>query len=353
MVPVFILSNRNYTGKTFFALGLALKLMSMGYKVGYMKPLGQTPFKIGRELFDEDSIFIKEQLSLPEELQKISPFVLSFEAQSLIYNGSLKGVKEKIMSAFDSFKDKDFLIIGGAGDFFDGATLEIDAIGLIRQMKARALFVEAWRGDISADSLFGARQLLGSSFAGGVLNKVPANAYGHVLENVKPFLESNGVNVLGVFKKDSILESFTVRQLNEILNGTVLCCEDRLDEAVENFSVGAMDVDSALNYFRKIHNKAVITGAHRSDIQLAAMETSTRCIILTGGLHTNEIVLGKAQSKGIPIISVADDTFTTIDKIEGVMGKTKIREKEKIKRTKELIEEQFDMQKFLSCVKNV
>lgn len=351
MIPVFITSNRNYTGKTFFALGLALKLIDAGYKVGYIKPFGKTPVKKGKGLFDEDAVFIKEFLSLPDELNAISPFVLSYETQNQLFEGSLKGVKEKIMNAFSSQKDKDFMIIGGAGDFFEGATLDVDALSLISEMKANVLMVEAWKGDISIDTLFGASRLLGNSFAGGIINKIAPNAFSHVRETVRPFLERKGVNVLGIFQKDSVLESFTVRRLNAVLNGKVLCCEDKLDESVENFTVGAMDVDSALTYFRRIPNKAVITGAHRSDIQLAAMETSTKCIILTGGLHTNDVVRGKAEAKGIPIISVADDTFTTIDKIEGVMGKTRIREKGKIERAKELVEKGFDMERFLKAVK--
>lgn len=179
---------------------------------------------------------------------------------------------------------------------------------------------------------------------------MPQNAVAHAREKIKPFLEKSGIAIFGVFPKDSLLESIAIRQLVEILNGRVLCCEDRLDDLVENFSIGAMDVDSALSYFSRIPNKAVITGAHRSDIQLAAMETSTKCIILTGGLYTNDVVIGKAQSKGIPIISVAEDTFTAIDRIEAAMGKARIREKRKIERTKELINAEFDMERFLKAV---
>ena len=36
--------------------------------------------------------------------------------------------------------------------------------------------------------------------------------------------------------------------------------------------VGAMSVESALSYFRRKPNKAVITGGDRADIQLAALE---------------------------------------------------------------------------------
>jgi BioD-like phosphotransacetylase family protein len=168
---------------------------------------------------------------------------------------------------------------------------------------------------------------------------------------VKPFLMKKGAPVYGVFPKDRFLESVTVRQLNEILNGTVLCCEDRLDEHVEHFLIGAMDVDSALNYFRRTPNKAVITGAHRSDIQLAAMETSTKCIIITGGFQTNEVVLGKARATKTPIISVSDDTFSAIDKIEFRMGKTSIRERKKVERAKQLLDAEFDMFGFLNRLK--
>lgn len=48
---------------------------------------------------------------------------------------------------------------------------------------------------------------------------------------------------------------------------------------VEHLMIGAMDVDSALTYFRRKPNKAVITGGDRPDIQLAALETSTKCTI--------------------------------------------------------------------------
>jgi BioD-like phosphotransacetylase family protein len=243
------------------------------------------------------------------------------------------------------------VIIGGAGDLFEGALFGLNTLPLLESMNAHLLLVEPWRGETSADSLFGLSVLLGDRFGGGVINKVPASAADYVKETVRPFLEKKGVPIFGVFPKDRALEAVTVRQLNDILNGKVLCCEDRLDESVENFSVGAMDVDSALAYFRRMQNKAVITGAHRSDIQLAAMETSTRCIILTGGLGANDVVVGKAQAKGIPIISVEDDTFTAIDKIEVRMGKTSIREKRKVERVKELMDVEFDMERFLKSVK--
>lgn len=346
MIPIFIASNRSFTGKTFLALGLAQKLIELGYRVGYIKPLGKTPVKKGREVFDADAMIVQEALGLSDPLSVISPFVLSYETQNLMFEGRLRDVKRRVMDAFAAHKDKDYLLIGGAGDIFEGAVLNIDALTLIREMEASVIMVEAWRGDKSIDALVGPCKLLGERFIGGIVNKTPSNAFSYVRTTIKPFLEREGVPLLAVVKRDSVLESFTVKELSELLNGKVLCCEDRLNEPVENFSIGAMDVESALKHFRKIPNKAVITGANRSDIQLVAMETSTKCIILTGGLYPNDVVLGKAISNGVPMISVGLDTFTTVDRIEAIMGRTRIQEKSKIQRAKEIIEQEFNMERF-------
>lgn len=351
MIPIYVAANTGFSGKTFVSVGLALLLRKMGYSVGYLKPIGKAPVKRGKNLYDADAVFLKDVLELPEPLDVISPFVMTFEGQNLLLKGKMPDVRKKIMTAFKALKKRDFVIIGGSGSLFEGALLHINVLELMEDLDARVLLVEPWRGEFSSDSLYGVNALLGKRLAGSVINKVPQNTVGYVRETLAPALEKKGVRIFGVFPKDKFLEAVSVRQLNDLVAGKVLCCEDRLEEFVENFSIGAMDVDNALNYFRRTPNKAVITGAHRSDIQLAAMETSTKCIILTGGLYTNDVVLGKAQMKGIPIISVADDTFTTVDRIEAVMGKTRIADRVKIERAGDLIRTGFDLKRFLKNVK--
>ena len=351
MIPILVVSNTPYAGRTFVSLGLAIKLKEMDYDVGYMKPLGTVPVKSGPAIHDADAIFAREILGLTDPIETISPFVLDFERQAMLLSGGLKDVQKRVLTAFRTLKKKDFVIIGGAGDLLEGALTGLDALSLAEAMKACVLFVEPWRGDASLDALFGAAHLFGERFAGAVLNKVPDAAMPRVKQDIRPFLAKKGVQLFGACPKDRFLESVTVRQLSEILNGKVLSGESRLDESVENFLIGAMDVDSALTYFRRTPNKAVITGAHRSDIQLAAMETSTKCIIITGGLQTNEVVLGKARATNTPILSVPDDTFSTIDKIELRVGKTSIREKNKVEQARKILDAEFDMFGFLKSVK--
>jgi BioD-like phosphotransacetylase family protein len=106
--------------------------------------------------------------------------------------------------------------------------------------------------------------------------------------------------------------------------------------------VGAMSVESALAYFRRKPNKAVITGGDRPDIQLAALETSTKCLILTGNLQPNPIIVRRAEDVGVPMVLVRQDTLTTVEKIERFFGKTRFHQEKKVERFEEMLADRFD-----------
>ncbi|OGO05693.1 MAG: hypothetical protein A2Y60_03680 [Chloroflexi bacterium RBG_13_54_9] len=112
----------------------------------------------------------------------------------------------------------------------------------------------------------------------------------------------------------------SVGELAKHLEGEILNCPERSEELVENLMVGALSVDSGLDYFRRKTNKAVITRGDRPDIQMAALETSTKCLILTGNISPMPIVLHRATEKGIPIIVVKEDTVSTLRHIEEALG---------------------------------
>lgn len=351
MVYLYVASMSGYSGKSLVTLGLGLMLKEAGYKIGYIKPFGKIPVKQGPHLIDADAEFMTKSLDIKEPPEVFSPFVATFEEQNNLLKGKTSDKFDSIKSAINAIEEKDVVLVGGAADLFAGSAFGINGLKLINYLNAMTLLVEPWSGDGSIDTIIGAKELLADHFAGAVINKVPQSAHDYVKKSVVPYLEKRGIIIYAALHRDILLDSITVRQLNEILNGHVLCCEEGLDEFIENFSIGAMDVDSALKYFRRTPNKAVITGAHRSDIQLAALETSTRCIILTGGLYTNDVILGKAKISGVPVISVQDDTFSTVEKIESVLGKIRIREQRKVDKTREIMKKDFDFKRLMKALK--
>ena len=111
--------------------------------------------------------------------------------------------------------------------------------------------------------------------------------------------------------RSPLLRSVTVGELVRRLDARVLCCREKLDLLVETLNIGAMNVNSAMEFFRRRRNMAVVTSADRTDIQLAALEASTQCLILTGAgdpLHNSSVAL----MNWVPLLKVEQDTLGTV-----------------------------------------
>ena len=158
---------------------------------------------------------------------------------------------------------------------------------------------------------------------------------------VADYLKKRGIDILGLIPEDPVLHAVSVRELKDALGGEVICCPEKLDELVERFGIGAMNVESAIRYMRKMRNKAVIVGGDRSDIQLAALETSTRCLILTGDLYPDDLILGKAIAMGVPIMVVKGDTQSVVEKVESLLGHISLRAESKVARAVEIVEKEI------------
>jgi hypothetical protein len=151
-----------------------------------------------------------------------------------------------------------------------------------------------------------------------------------------------------MWPKSDLLRSVSVRELGHQLQAEVLCCSERLDLMVESLTIGAMNVNSALKYFRKRRNMAVVTGGDRADIQMAALETSTQCLILTGHLPPQPFILTRAEELEIPVLSVDLDTLTTVEIIDNAFGHVRLHEPVKVKCIQQLMDQHFDIDRLMS-----
>ncbi|HLA45498.1 MAG TPA: DRTGG domain-containing protein, partial [Aggregatilineales bacterium] len=111
---------------------------------------------------------------------------------------------------------------------------------------------------------------------------------------------------------------------------------------VENLTVGAMTVESALPRFRRQLNKAVVTGGDRADIQAAALETSTTVLVLTGNLHPSPAILKMAEERGVAVLLVRHNTIHAVEAIEKIFGRTRLGQAEKLNRFQAMIADHLD-----------
>jgi hypothetical protein len=158
-------------------------------------------------------------------------------------------------------------------------------------------------------------------------------------QDLQPALERIGLMVLGVMPRSPLLRSVTVEELGRRLQARVLCSRERLDLLVETLSIGAMNVNSAMEFFRRRRNMAVVTGADRTDIQLAALEASTQCLILTGVGEPLPQLIYRAEELEVPVLKVDHDTLSTVEVIEAAIGQVRLHEPVKATHAIRLVEE--------------
>lgn len=178
---------------------------------------------------------------------------------------------------------------------------------------------------------------------GVILNHIPDEEQSYVDEQARPFLESKGVRVLGAMPRVPRLSALSVGELKGRLDGKVLTKDFDPDALVETFTVGAMTADAALSRFRRTKNKAVITGGDRTDIQLAALETHTVLLILTGNLQPSPLIIQQAEMLNVPILLVKDNTMETVEIVERAYGKTRLGQPEKLETFMQLMAGNVDI----------
>jgi BioD-like phosphotransacetylase family protein len=219
----------------------------------------------------------------------------------------------------------------------------LPTVGVVSKLGCLALVIAKYREEVRMlDDVLSTQARLGDSFCGILINRVPEDASDFVKKIAIPFLENKKIKVFGVLPEVRGLSALTVGELINLLEAEVLTKYQRLEALVENLTVGAMTAEAALSRFRRSSNKAVITGGDRTDIQLAALETSTTCLILTGNLRPSPLVIKQAEEFGISVLLVRTNTMETIEQIEKFFGKTRLGQTAKLKQFQSLLDTHLD-----------
>lgn len=345
-------STEPYSGKSATVLGLFHQLQQRGLDINYGKPLGNFIEVSPGKVVEQDVHFITQHLNL--ESDRVAPTLISSDAE--ILQKRLKGedntdYQELLRSQYGLMTVRDLTLLEGAGNLEEGCLFGLSLAEVAHTLDAAVLLVTRYRSLLSTEALFSAKQRLGDRLIGTVINDVPKTDLDIVNSYMRPFLEAQHINVLGILPSSDLLRSLSVEELVSQLNAEVLCRSDRLDLMVESLAIGAMNVNAAVKYFRKRRNMAVVTGGDRVEIQQAALETSTQCLILTGQLPPPKFILNRAEELEIPILSVDLDTLTTVEIIDKAFGKVRLHEPIKVDYIRQLMGSHFEVDKLLSLLR--
>lgn len=321
--------------------------MDEDLKVGYFKPFSWSNITYGNIRTDEDVLLMRELLGAQEDLRVMSPIQLGYHYLEKLSSMDRDIVLETIEENFKKLaENKDVVIVEMLRDVFFGSSVNLSALEICKRLGLKVLMVSSIHTDAVTDEIVAEKNHIswtGVPFLGIVMDGVADADMDRIKRIYLPLLERNGVKVWGIIPIKSEMRSPTALEIKELLNAEVLTCEDKLGEIiVERYLIGAMTPDAALKYFRASPRKAVITGGDRPDICLVALETDTSMLLLTGNIHPSPVILNKAQERGVPVLLVPYDTYTTVRMLQDIAGKIKYSDKRRIKLAKQLVAENVD-----------
>jgi BioD-like phosphotransacetylase family protein len=350
MKALYITSIDPFSGKTAVCLALGRKFMREGYEVGYFKPLSTQPWEPvpGRTL-DEDADFVQRTLGLKESASDLIGVLLTPSlAREMRCGCADRDLMVDVKAAYEKITPgRDIVLIEGGGSLREGVSLGLDPKSIIETLDMQALAIVRYHNRVNqGDDCIAAYRQLGSRLLGNLINVVPTKEQKLSEKICTPCLESQGIRVLGTIPFQEELQAISVGELEEVLGATFLALPGKRNILIERFVVGAMGVDQALPRIRRVPGaKALITGGDRSDMHLVALETATRCLILTGNLRPMPEVLCRAEELGVPVLLVRQNTLEAVEAIEQVFGKTRLGQDSKLKRFEALFAENFDFER--------
>lgn len=347
---VIIGSIEAYSGKSGIILGISHQLQAQGRAIAYGKPLGAVDADSNPDQPEADVQFIGSVLGLSDEQLGLPLISLDDKVIQRRLSGEDLQDYTAALAPYSQSIIGDIVLLEGSGTLWEGSLLGLSTIHVAQSLDAPILIVSRYHSPLVVDALLKTRKELGDRLLGVIINDVPHADLEEAQAVIRPFLEKQGIPVLGIIPSSSLLRSVSVREIAHQLKATVLCRPDRLDLMVESLTIGAMNVNSALEYFRRGQNKAVVTGGDRTDLQLAALETSTSCLILTGHLSPQPLIINRAEDLEVPILSVDLDTLSTVEIVDRTFGQVRLQEQIKLDCIQSLMEEHFDLSRFLQAI---
>jgi BioD-like phosphotransacetylase family protein len=323
--------------------------------VGYMKPLGRLPQKKDELTGDADALVVQEVLGQSMPADVLSPLMMpqTLHALALAETDAAGAALRRIAECYARIAEgKDLVLVSGTGAFpAAGRFASADGLRLVRALGLKTLLVERFvNGRINYDELLLCKDALDASLLGIVLNDVPETETRNVKKWLSPWLKEHDISLLGVLGHEPDLLAMRVADLAHGLNGRVVAGSSGAARMVNGFVIGAMQVDNFMMYLRRKAGCAVIVGGDRSDLQLAALHSNCPCIILTCNMAPSELIRSKAESMGVTLMTVRDDTYTVARNMARMLRSKKLRDLSQIRIAISLTENGLDLQEIFDRI---
>lgn len=283
-MPVLLVSSlRPLVGKTAVSVGIAQRLDQDGYRLGLARLATAEPDEAAQA---DARCFASLSLSTEKKGHPLS----------------LDEVTELVKR--NSSSDAVFIVEAPAGFPLGEAIRALGGVVVLVERSA----------ELHVDTVAAVQKELGEAFVGLVLTAVPqARATA-----IAGTLAQKGMPSVAFFPEDRLLSSPSVAEMAQALEAETLFGDGRTEEVVERVTIASISADPGQGYFARFDRQAVVVRCDKPDLQLAALNADSRCLILSGGQMPLSYVSERAQAEGVPLLITGKDTVAAVQALEGL-----------------------------------
>ncbi|MGQ9573301.1 MAG: DRTGG domain-containing protein [Dehalococcoidia bacterium] len=194
---------------------------------------------------------------------------------------------------------------------------------------------------LNADNVAALHKELGKAFVGLVVTAVPRPRAASIADT----LSQQGIPVLALLPEDRLLSSPTIGEMAQSLQAEILFADGRTDEVLERLTIAPISADPGQAHFARFARQAVVVRCDRPDLQLAALNADSLCLILSGGQRPLAYVSERAEAEGVPLLITAKDTLAAVQTLEALHFESRFSH-QKAERIGQLMAEHLDYKRF-------
>ncbi len=333
---IYVTATESKSGKSAIVLGLMQLLLKDVRKVALFRPIINQPPQEGARDHDINLLLSYFKLNIPYE----DTYACTLQtARELINRGQSALLLENILNKYKKLEARyDFILCEGTDFTGKDAAFEFDLntsiasnLGCPVIMVANAAGKSALEVKETTQSTLDLLMEKGLDVTACLINRATLSQpeEDDIRQNLVERHKSSVPVVTYVLPEEPLLGKPSVGDVKKWLNANVLYGHGRLDSLIDDYLIAAMQVGNFLDYVAQ--GSLIITPGDRADIILACLTSRLSSsypdiagVLLTGGLQPSVSVHRLIEGwtgVPLPILSVKDHTFKTIQILAHLYGK--------------------------------
>lgn len=363
---LYIAATNQHVGKTTCTLGIFSALQSMGYRVGYCKPVGQEFVDLGELKVDKDALLFARMMNFELSADLHSPVIVgSGLTTAYLENPVQFHFRERIQQAAETLQEQyDLVIYEGTGHPGVGSVIDLSNADVAKLLGASVIMIVEGGIGSTIDQLNAKMALFREQkvqIRGVILNKVLPEKLDKVTHYVEKKLKQMGIPLLGVLPFDKSLTYPLMDSVRRAVNGITVFNEDRLDNWVGSIVSGALVERRELEDLNRL---LLIVNYRRLDQVIDIIEEITRKRQLENCPLSGIIINGEddfvptflenfkrtdyIEKNRTPVIATTLDTFGAALKINRIEVKINLRTPWKVERAIEIFQDHVNLEGLLT-----